>query len=222
MNEPTLKIEGPVNQPSILPMAGMQPNPSVIKIDTAELIKPEHGLSAAPIVQVEIFKLLHEDDPTLHQPCPMFDFSNPVVDPNKFASSLVETCKTHKGYGLAAPQCGFLHRVFVMGQGDEFVAFFNPQITWKSEKDAHMLEGCLSFPFLGLRITRPESIAVKYYDFNGKEHEVRFDGLSARIFLHELDHLNGVVYTLMAKKLALEYGFKKRKKLMKKIGLKVK
>jgi peptide deformylase len=100
-----------------------------------------------------------------------------------------------------------------MGTGDNYVAFFNPSVVLKSKKEAHMEEGCLSFPMLALRITRPEEIAVTYQDFNGEWKESTFTGISARCFQHELDHMNGIVYTSKAKPLALQMGMKKRGKI---------
>ena len=150
---------------------------------------------------------------------PEFDFKNPPVNPNEFASSLVETCKHHRGYGLSANQCGFSYRVFVMGTGDDFVAFFNPEIINVSKETVHLAEGCLSFPLLGLHITRPAEIGVRYQDFNGEWKGATFSGISARCFQHELDHMNGIVYTERVKPLALEQGMKKRNKILKKVGL---
>ena len=169
---------------------------------------------------IPVFKLVSEDHPILREVMPEFDFSNPPVNPNEFASSLVETCKLHHGYGLSANQCGFKYRVFVMGSGDEFVAFFNPEIINISKEESHIQEGCLSFPFLGLRITRPAEIGVRYQDFNGEWKGATFTGISARCFQHELDHMNGIVYTQKVKPLALQMGMQKRNKLMRKIRLK--
>ena len=185
-----------------------------IKFNTEELAKPT--LTKVP---VETFQLVPETHPLLKQVLPEFDFSKPPVDPNKFASTLVETCKANHGIGLSANQCGFNHRVFVMGANDDYVAFYNPKIT-KFEGEAHMIEGCLSFPFLALRITRPETIEVEYQDFNGEKKTAKFSGLSARCFQHELDHMNGIVYTSKTKPLALKMGMDKRNKILKKIGLK--
>lgn len=187
----------------------------MITFNTEDLAK------TTPVQKTEpkVFTLVGEDNPILKQVLTEFDFSNPPVNSNEFASTLVETCKLHHGIGLSANQCGFPYRVFVMGAGEEYVAFFNPVIVDKSEKEVHMMEGCLSFPFLGLRITRPESVSVEYLDFNGVKRETTLYGISARCFLHELDHLNGIVYTERVKPLALEMGLKKRNKLMKKIKL---
>ena len=76
-----------------------------------------------------------------------------------------------------------------------------------------MAEGCLSFPLLALKISRAAGIVVNYQDWNGKHHQANFVGISARCFLHELDHMNGIVYTSRVKPLALQQGLKKRQKI---------
>jgi len=167
--------------------------------------------------KIETFDLVPENDPILREPLPPFDFKNPPVHPGDFASALVESCIKHKGYGLSANQCGFKHRVFVMGAGKEYVAFFNPVVV-KTEGEVHMEEACLSFPMLSLKITRSEKIWVKYQDYTGDEKEAHYVGLSARVWLHELDHMNGIVYTSIAKPLALQTGMKKRGKINKLIS----
>ena len=166
------------------------------------------------------FTLVGETNSILKEVMPEFDFDNPPVNPSQFASTLVETCKLHKGYGLSANQCGFKYRVFVMGTNDDYVAFFNPKIIATSNEEVHMVEGCLSFPLLGLRITRPQIIEVEYQDFKGVKRTTKFSGISARCFQHELDHMNGIMYTEKVKPLALQQGMKKRNKIIKKIGLK--
>jgi peptide deformylase len=141
-----------------------------------------------------------------------FDFTNPPVDPNEFASKLVDTCKHYRGLGLSANQCGYPYRVFVAGYGDEYVAFFNPRLLDSSEETVHMQEGCLSFPELLVFITRPASVKVAYQDYTGAEKETELHGLSARVFLHEFDHMNGILFTDKAKPLALKMSLQKRKK----------
>ena len=185
-------------------------NNDTLVFNTEDTVK---GTGYAIEQKIPLFELVPEDSLVLKEYLPDFDFENPPVNPVEFASSLVETCKKHKGYGLSANQCGFRHRVFVMGAKDEFVAFFNPKITAISKEDAHMEEGCLSFPLLGLHITRPAEIMVEYQDFNGEKKTAQFSGISARCFQHELDHMNGIVYTSRVKPLALQQGMKKRNKL---------
>jgi len=183
----------------------------------------EDSLKAPPTaVQIPTFKLVPETDPILTEVMPMFDFSNPPVNPNEFASTLVETCKKYDGYGLSANQCGFRYRVFVVGAGDDYVAFFNPKVL-ETTGEAHMMEGCLSFPLLGLNITRPAELVIEYQDYTGETKTGHYIGMTARCIFHELDHMNGIVYTSRAKPLALQSGMKKRNKFMKmvkKIGQK--
>ena len=188
----------------------------IFTYNTEEIAKKPN----APIRQIPLFKLVPDNHPILRKTLEPFDFINRPVNPNEFASSLVETCKDHKGLGLSANQCGFPYRVFVMGAEDNYVAFFNPVIEWASDEQVQMSEGCLSFPFLVLNITRPKSIKVSYYDFVGQQRDVTLEGLSARVFQHELDHLNGIVYTDVCKPVALQMATKKQNKLMKRIGLK--
>jgi len=180
-----------------------------------ELFVYDTGTTEEQSEKIKTFDLIPPDWPSLHKVLPEFDFNNPKVDPNDLASSLVETCIKNGGLGLSANQCGEEHRVFVMGSGDNYIACFNPKVI-SSEGEAHMPEGCLSFPLLQLHITRPKKITVEYQDWTGKVHTQTYDGLTARIFLHELDHLNGIVYTNRAKPLALQSGLKRIEKIRRK------
>jgi peptide deformylase len=176
----------------------------------------EAAVQNKPLMQeVKTFALVPENHPALYEVLPEFNFSNSPVSPNEFASTLVETCKLNKGIGLSANQCGFKHRVFVMGAGDEYVAFFNPKVISLSDEMVLMEEGCLSYPLLSLRISRPKEIMVEYQDFNGELRNTKLVGISARCFLHELDHMNGIVYTSRVKPLAFQMAMKKRDKLFK-------
>jgi peptide deformylase len=163
--------------------------------------------------KVSTFKLVSENDPILKEVIPEFDFDKPPVDPNAFASSLVETCIKHEGFGLSANQCGFRHRVFVVGAGEEYVAFYNPKIV-SSSGSTKLPEGCLSFKNLYLEVERPESIEVEYQDFTGTHKTAKFSGLTARCFQHELDHLNGVCYTKHVGPVALKMENKRRIKFV--------
>ena len=182
----------------------------IIKINTDDYVKT---LTTAS--KIETFELVDEDHPILKTVTTEFDFTNPPVDPNEFASSLVETCREKKAYGLAANQCGYSYRVFVMGGGDEYVAYYNPKIISSSEKESGFYEGCLSFPMLGLKIYRPESIDIEYQDFTGQKRTATYKGFSAHVFQHELDHLNGILFTQKAKPMSLKMGLKKRGKFNK-------
>jgi len=176
--------------------------------DRAKIPKPVE-------IEIETFDLVDGSHPALHKVLPEFDFDNASINPNDFASSLVETCKSQNGLGLSANQCGFEHRVFVMGANDDFIACYNPKII-ELEGETHMEEGCLTFPLLMLRVTRPKKIKVEYQDFTGEKREATFDGISARCFLHELDHMNGIVYTSRVKPLAFQFALKKLNKIRRK------
>jgi len=184
-------------------------------IDIITFNTEESAAGKGYVEKPKTFKLVSENDPILKEIVTDFDFGNSTVNANEFASSLVETCREYNGFGLAANQCGFKHRVFVMGSGDEFVSFFNPKIVSHSEDETLLTEGCLSFPMLAIKISRPSTIDVVYQDFNGVEHNATFSGLSSHIFQHELDHLNGICYTMRSKPMSLKMGLKKRGKFSK-------
>jgi len=152
----------------------------------------------------EIFPLVDKYSDVLYMPTPDFNFNNPAIDPKYLAVSLLKTMIQHHGVGLAAPQCGLLHRVFVMGapNGNGY-ACFNPVIL-SYQGETAFEEGCLSFKGLYLNIKRPEKIEVKYQDFTGEFHTQTFEGLTSRTFQHELDHLNGIVYISLVNKYILD------------------
>jgi peptide deformylase len=191
----------------------MSKNDELLVIDTKKAAAPVAPQPELP--KVPLFELVPEDDPILLEVLPEFDFANPPVDPNTFASSLTETCIANKGIGLSANQCGFKHRVFVMGAGEDYMACFNPKVISHSTDSVMMEEGCLSFPMLPLKIARSSEIVVEYQNYLGEVKSHKLTGISARCFLHELDHMNGIVYTSRAKPLALEMGRKKRMKTRK-------
>lgn len=160
------------------------------------------------------YDLVGEDDPILKKKIDPFVF-NGEVDPKELSNRLIQTLKTHRAYGLAANQCGLSHRVFVMGAEDEYITLFNPEITYFSEEKIHLSEGCLSFPFLFLSITRPKKIKIKYQNENGETIERQFDGISARVAQHELNHLDGITFDKISKPLALKSAKKAREKRIK-------
>jgi peptide deformylase len=93
---------------------------------------------------------------------------------------------------LAAPQVGIQRQIFVWDMDDEPMVILNPTIT---ESDGEWVydEGCLSIPGLYVEMTRPKTVLMKGIDMNGNEISLEADELEARLFQHELDHLNGVL-----------------------------
>ena len=111
---------------------------------------------------------------------------------------LKENMIHYEGIGLSANQIGIGERVFVMMldiETEETITCFNPRIIKRYEDDVWYEEGCLSFPDEIINIQRPKRIIVKYEDEDKKDHKIKLDGLAARVFLHEFDHLEGIVFT---------------------------
>lgn len=103
--------------------------------------------------------------------------------------------KEHDGCGLAAPQVGITKRLFVLDiHGEQFVCF-NPRVANASKETEIAKEGCLSYPGVFLPVERPVRIKAEFQTVSGLKRTQTMRGLHARAFLHELDHLNGVVFT---------------------------
>lgn len=166
--------------------------------------------------EYEIFDRVDPYSDILKTKLPLFDFSNPPIDPRYLAISLIETMVKYRGMGLAANQVGLSHRVFVMGAEKVGFACFNPEILSGTGIEVYE-EGCVSFPGLFIKIPRLSSIQVRYTDMNGVTKEERFDGLTARIFQHEMDHLDGILYTSKVSQLIVNRAKEKVKKNLKKI-----
>ncbi len=105
-----------------------------------------------------------------------------------------ETLEYANGAGLAAPQVAVLKRVALVSTDDGFYELINPVLTSQKGEQTG-IEGCLSVPGKYGTVTRPEKITVTAYDRQGKLKKYKVEGFTARAFLHEMDHLDGVVYT---------------------------
>ena len=149
-------------------------------------------------------------DDYLWNVCERFDFNNPPVDPEKLSMAMVAFMRAGKGVGLAANQVGYNIKMFVT-EGEPAFAIFNPTITFKSPNFILMDEGCLSFPGLMLKVSRPASIRVRFQDPYGNWITKQFAGMSARIFQHENDHLEGVDFTDKVSKMKLTLAQKRAK-----------
>ena len=120
-----------------------------------------------------------------------YTFGNPTR--NQFlAQAMMDIMRREKGIGLAAPQLGMSKRLFVMCVDGHERVCFNPEITEMSTNQVEYREGCLSYKKDSCTITRPEAISVRYQNYRGDWYAERLDGLMARCFQHELDHLDGI------------------------------
>ena len=166
---------------------------------------------------IEPYKLLDENHPFLKQPIPEYKGILPSTPMDVLVKRLKMTMKLYGGIGLSANQCGVQSRVFVLGVDDFFIACINPKVIDQSPNLVKENEGCLSFPGLFLNLERPEWIEVEYADPSGDVVRARLDGITARCYLHELDHMNGVRFVEHAGPTALNVARRKQQKLIKKV-----
>ena len=139
--------------------------------------------------------LIKSEDPLLHK---RIDSCSYNLDRQFLSRTLIDSMIHHNGIGLSANQIGISERAFVMIRDieyNEIIVCFNPKIIKTSTKKSVMEEGCLSFPELFLDVVRPSEIVVKYEDEDKKTHKINLVGFSARVFLHEYDHMEGIVFT---------------------------
>lgn len=160
-------------------------------------------------------ELIPENDARLHASCEVWDFKTDG-SPKDLTDSMMELMKTAKGVGLSANQVGVMKRVFVMGVPGDYRVLVNPQLVSLSDKMLTEQEGCLSFPDLWMKITRPAGCIMKYQDVDGEEHERPMTGLEARIALHEYHHLQGKTFDQVAGKVTLSQAKERRAKFQKK------
>ena len=106
---------------------------------------------------------------------------------------MAQTMYAYEGIGLAAPQVGVSERVIVFDVGEGLVSLINPVILEK-EGEESFEEGCLSLPGIKTEVKRARKILVRGVDVDGKERELEVGGLLARVILHEVDHLDGVLF----------------------------
>jgi peptide deformylase len=181
-------------------------------------IDTEEGIVKDKEEVINPLSLFNEDYPMLLQKIPEYDVSrlpNPVL--GKLIKRLKMTMKLHGGIGLSANQCGVFERVFVIGANDAVWACINPKIINASPDLIRDKEGCLSFPGLALNVERHSWVEAEFINEECKVVQMRFEGLTARCYQHELDHMNGIRFTNHVKPLALEMAKKQQKKLIKKI-----
>ncbi len=125
----------------------------------------------------------------------------------QLAADMLETMRHSQGVGLAAPQIGVMQRLFVAEipaldddepeshpQNSLIYVLVNPQLIKTADNLVENEEGCLSIPDWAGLVNRPEWVELRAQDLNGKRIKLKTDGLLARIFLHELDHLDGILF----------------------------
>jgi peptide deformylase len=171
------------------------------------------------LVEYEILKLVDFYDPILRQPTVPVKFD--TLEEQKrvayLSFSLCETLGELQGLGLSANQVGLKERICAINMGSEIWVLINPEIIEKSETPTEYGEGCLSYPGLYLKLKRPDHIKVKFQAIGGQVVEHEFDGLTAVCIQHEIDHLDGILYTDKISPIKLDQAKRKVKQNLKKM-----
>ena len=169
-----------------------------------------------------IYKLIEAESPSLMVPLPdiTFDEIKTKYDltPQELYDNLKGTMAAMRGIGLSANQVGLSIRAFVMYtdlKDGNVEIYFNPKITWQSDETEFFQEGCLSYPHLYLNLKRPKVVEFEYMDINGEQKTGKFGGLTARIFQHEYDHMEGTNFTRRVSRLKLDMAQKRATKVRK-------
>ena len=140
-----------------------------------------------------IRKILNKSDEILHKKCkPVTEFDDKL---EKLLDDMIETLRQAEGVGLAGPQVAKLRRVVVIILEDQVYELINPEIIEKSEEEQRVLEGCLSCPGEWGYVTRPMAVRFKAQNRKGEWYEMYVTDLFAQCVCHELDHLDGHIFT---------------------------
>lgn len=146
-------------------------------------------------------KILTDKEPALHKVCrPVTEFDKKL---QKLLDDMKETLIDADGVGLAAPQVGILRRVVLVDVGDEILELINPELL-ATDGEQEGAEGCLSVPGRYGLVKRPYWAKVRAQDRNGNVFEVEGEEIVARCFCHELDHLDGILYTQVMERFLTE------------------
>lgn len=130
-------------------------------------------------------------EPVLRKVCkPVKNFDEKLA---VLLDDMADTMYHADGVGLAAPQVGILKRAVVIDVGDGIIELINPEIISTGGEQTDM-EGCLSVDDINEEVTRPNYVKVKAFDRNGNEFIMEGEGLLARAFCHEIDHLDGILF----------------------------
>ncbi len=130
-------------------------------------------------------------DPVLREKCPEVEMIDDDV--RVLVENLADSLPRPGGAGLSANQLGILKRVFVYEDEGETVACINPRLVSVSEEKEQDMEGCLSLPGAVVPVERHTAVELEYTDLRGERKRVQVEGWLARVFQHEIDHLDGVL-----------------------------
>ncbi|MBR6916296.1 MAG: peptide deformylase [Clostridia bacterium] len=139
-----------------------------------------------------ILNIVKEGDPVLRKKCRPVDTVTPRI--LRLLDDMRETLIDAEGVGLAAPQVDVMRRIAIVEKDGEYIELINPEII-ASEGEQEEIEGCLSVPGIWGVTHRPAKVTVKATGRDGEEFTVSGEGIQARAFCHEIDHLSGKLFT---------------------------
>ncbi len=146
-------------------------------------------------------KILTDKEPALHKVCkPVEKFDRKL---HSLLDDMAETLEEANGVGLAAPQVGILRRVVIVDTGDGILELINPELI-ETDGEQEGAEGCLSVPGKYGLVKRPYYAKVRAQDRYGEWFEAEGEELIGRCFCHELDHLDGILYTQVMERFLTE------------------
>lgn len=146
-------------------------------------------------------KILNDKDPALHKVCKPVEIFDEKL--HRLLDDMRETLIESGGVGLAAPQVGILRRVVLVDNDEEILELVNPTLV-ETVGEQEGAEGCLSVPGKYGLVRRPYYAKVRAQDRFGNWYEAEGEELTARCFCHELDHLDGILYTQVMERLLTE------------------
>lgn len=164
-------------------------------------------------LNLDLHQLVYVPHVALETPTSSFDSVEPEYR-MMISQHMKKIMEQHRGIGLSANQINLDVAVLVQMIDQDAIAMFNPEILEISDYKVLMTEGCLSDPGLYLKISRPTQVKVRWEDESGELDEAVLNGLNARVFLHEYDHLQGILFTDRVGRVKLDNARKKQIKLI--------
>lgn len=157
-------------------------------------------------------ELLHHSNKQLKETAKAFDFQNASIDPVLLAQDLVKFLYDNASICISAPQLGIPYRVFAMRGSPENFVCFNPRIVMASEDQVRLEEVSSTYPGLIVKVKRPQHCRVRFATPNGEVRTETYTGMTARVFQHCMDFLDGEVFYHKANPIHREQALKKWKK----------
>lgn len=172
------------------------------------------------ILRKDMLHLVKPGDIALTRPPAPYDFAKDGESAEQVANVLFDKMVEYGGIGLSANQLGLDLAVFVMGTNYGRMNIFNPEILEYSKEEMSFKEGCLSYPGIFMDVKRPRRIHARWQEPSGELVQQWLDGITARVFQHEFDHMEGTDFTHRVSKLKLDMAKKryenKKRKVVKK------